>query len=216
MPERAVLVVDVRSYWHAGTGRGSGSHLDAVVARDREGFPFLPGRTLKGLLREAVARAEAWGWLEDAGGASGQPDLTRRLFGPEPGDGGGTEEGVSGGWCGLLRVGDARLPRAARAAILAAEAEDGEGLREGLFRTHFATAIDPERGTPREGTLRGMEVAVPLRLEAPVSVHPSARHVELRERWHAILERALPLVRAVGADRSRGLGRAVLTLQRTE
>lgn len=214
MPERATLVVDVRSYWHAGTGRGSGSHLDAVVARDREGFPLLPGRTLKGLLREAVARAQAWGWLGDIDDGAGQPDLTRRLFGPAPDDGGGTE-GTPGGWCGLLRVGDARLPRTVRAAILAAEAE-GEALREGLFRTHFATAIDPERGTPREGALRGMEVAVPLRLEAPVSVHPSARHVELRERWHAILERALPLVRAVGADRSRGFGRAVLSLEAVE
>jgi len=214
MPERATLVVDVRAYWHAGTGRGSGSHLDAVVARDPEGLPLLPGRTLKGLLRDATARALAWGWFDDLGVRDAEPDAVSQLFGPP------VQIEADGrrprGGCGLLRISDARLPERTRSAFRAGRASPRSGGRDpaaGLYRALFATAIDPDTGTPLEHALRGMEVAVPLRLEAQVTLHPSAAWRDLADRWHALLERALPLVRAVGAHRSRGLGRAVLRLE---
>jgi CRISPR/Cas system CMR subunit Cmr4 (Cas7 group RAMP superfamily) len=42
------------SEWHCGSGLSSGSDLDALVVKDAEGFPFIPGKTLKGLLKEAA------------------------------------------------------------------------------------------------------------------------------------------------------------------
>ena len=45
----AMLVIDIQSYWHPGTGRGSGFHLDAVTHTGADGLPLttvppLPGR----------------------------------------------------------------------------------------------------------------------------------------------------------------------------
>jgi CRISPR/Cas system CSM-associated protein Csm3 (group 7 of RAMP superfamily) len=42
------------SEWHCGSGLSSGSDLDALVIKDKDNFPFIPGKTLKGLLRDAA------------------------------------------------------------------------------------------------------------------------------------------------------------------
>ena len=42
------------TYWHCGSGLSGGSSTDALVARDDDGLPFVPGRTFKGHLREAA------------------------------------------------------------------------------------------------------------------------------------------------------------------
>jgi hypothetical protein len=55
------LKLDILSYWHAGSGRGAAALADAVVVRDDTGLPYLPGRTVKGLVRDAMDLAEAAG-----------------------------------------------------------------------------------------------------------------------------------------------------------
>jgi hypothetical protein len=184
--------VDIRSYWHPGTGRGSGFHLDAVTHEGADGLPRLPGRTLKGLLRDAIHRAETWGWKEVHAGS------TERLFGPLGREGAETA-------FGLLRVSDATLPDEV-AAYLASE--EGRKLVPGLYREHFSTAIEQKTGVAKERSLRGMRVVVPLTLEAEISTVPG---VEDLPDWRARLGAVLPLVTAVGAHRSRGFGRAVLS-----
>ena len=41
------------SDWHCGSGLASGAEADAVVIKDRNGLPYVPGKTLKGLIKEA-------------------------------------------------------------------------------------------------------------------------------------------------------------------
>ena len=38
--------------WHCGSGMAAGAELDALVIKDGRGFPYIPGKTIKGLLRE--------------------------------------------------------------------------------------------------------------------------------------------------------------------
>jgi len=40
------------TYWHCGSGESGGSSVDALVARDAKGLPYIPGKTLKGHIRE--------------------------------------------------------------------------------------------------------------------------------------------------------------------
>lgn len=40
--------------WHCGSGLAAGADLDALVVKDKEDLPFIPGKTIKGLVREAV------------------------------------------------------------------------------------------------------------------------------------------------------------------
>jgi len=188
----AVLKLDIQSYWHPGTGRGSAFHLDAVTHTGAGGLPRLPGRALKGLLRDALQRAESWGWPNLPAGS------TEALFGTKADN----ERSSSPG---LLRVSDATLPPEI-AAYLATDPE-GQNLVPGLYREHFSTAIDPESGVATGRSLRGMRVVVPLTLQARIS---EVANVPVTADWRARLTVILPLIGAVGAHRSRGFGRVRL------
>ena len=45
--------IEFYSDWHCGSGLASGAEADAVVIKDRDGLPYVPGKTIKGLVREA-------------------------------------------------------------------------------------------------------------------------------------------------------------------
>jgi hypothetical protein len=186
------LLLDIQSYWHPGTGRGSAFHLDAVTHTGADGLPRLPGRTLKGLLRDALWRAEQWAWPDVPAGSADA------LFGT-PAD----SEGAS--QPGLLRVSDAGLPEHIAAYLGGTEA--GAKLIPGLYREHFSTAINTKTGVARSRTLRGMRVVVPMMLVAHIGELPGIDNVP---DWRARLAAVLPLVTAVGAYRARGFGRARL------
>lgn len=44
--------IQLKSFWATGAGK-SGTSLDSIVLRDKDGLPYIPGRTFKGLLRDA-------------------------------------------------------------------------------------------------------------------------------------------------------------------
>lgn len=196
------LTIDIQSYWHPGTGRGQGSHVDAVAHRDTHGLPVLPGRTIKGLLRDAVTRWEAFSEETE------QPSLAEQLFGPD------ADAGEK--WPGLLRVSDAVLPPDVR-YYLKKSAEENEGennLVPGLYQTLHATAIEQKTGTAVDKSLRGIEVVIPLTLYATLDEVPNAA-CQVAD-WAERIQPALSLIQAVGAHRTRGLGRAVVVLDKSE
>lgn len=39
-------------FWHLSSGASAGPALDALVVKDSDGIPYVPGKTIKGLLRE--------------------------------------------------------------------------------------------------------------------------------------------------------------------
>lgn len=78
-----------------------------------------------------------------------------------------------------------------------------------LFVQVFSTAID-QRGVAREASLRGMQMVVPMVLNAPVELH-AGDGANPRDAWK-LLQHAAGLIQHVGAGRSRGAGRARLAL----
>lgn len=191
------LKVAISQYWHCGAGRGGGAVIDAKVQRDATGLPYVPGRHLRGLVRAACECAQEWTWPDcDA-------SLAAHLFGDRT-EGAGDRMPQPG----CLRVADATLPDGEAAWL--AHSSDGRALITGLFRNLHVTAIDQATGSAKGPNLRGIEVTVPLTLYADVELldgrTPPAGWVEQ-------LQRVLPLVTAVGAHRSRGLGRACVTLE---
>ena len=200
------------SYWHAGTGSGSGYHLDALVYTDAEGLPRLPGRTIKGVIRDAFYRAEVWGW------DGIEPNTTELLFGSHLTSLTDSEESdIHLSQPGMLRFSDAQLSAADRFHLQGAAATS---LRERLFREHFSTAIDATTGVATEHSLRGMQVTIPLQLSASVmlqSTHVTAdeqqqQRQQLLNRWPELMRRVLPLITNLGSHRHRGFGRAEVTL----
>lgn len=41
------------SEWHIGSGLGAGAEIDAQMLKDENGIPYIPGKTIKGLIKEA-------------------------------------------------------------------------------------------------------------------------------------------------------------------
>ena len=194
------LKIDVRGYWHAGTGRGGGAVVDAVVHRDPSGLPVLPGRHIKGLLRDALERAEAWNW-------DGYTGLADHLFGQR-------SERIAPGVVpnpGCLRVSDGCIDRSLAHYL---GSPNGKHHVPRLFRSLHSTAVDHETGSARDHSLRGIEVAIPLQLYARIEVITGADSPS--PDWRERLRDVLPLIDAVGAHRTRGLGRAVLSLEHDE
>ncbi len=195
------LHLDLMHYWHAGTGVGRGGHLDAVVRRDALGLPYVPGRTLKGLLRDAVRTAHAFGWYGDAD----DPEVL--LFGSDS-----RTPSTDGSTPGLLRVSDAHLPSPLKDAMKMMAPDQRVTIVAGLYREMFSTAVDMDSGTARPKSLRGIEVAVPCQLVADIEWLDDASEVRSMQ----TLRVALPLLRAVGSHRNRGYGRMRVELEGAE
>ncbi len=199
MIEAKTLRIDILDWWHCGTGIGGG-FADARIDRDPEGLPCVPGRHLKGILRDAALRAERWDALPR--------DATVELFGGDPAE---TEELDPEAprprpEPGALRVSTARLAPEVRARL-----RRDPRLRAVLTALFAQTAVDPVTGTAREKHLRRMEMTVPLELFA--EVRWIGRQVgALADCWpHLLADAVFPLVFALGADRTRGLGRVELS-----
>ena len=184
------LEFDIRDYWHTGAGHGSGRAVDDSVVRTRAGLPKVPGRTIKGLFRDAVAQCEELDQLP-AG-------TTRRLFGSALGtDRFQTEAGV-------LAFGSATLSEEWEDY---AQTKRGQRLMAGFFEELASTAVDSD-GQAVEGTLRSIEVAVPLTLNATWKTRRGGDVSAARR----ALETAAPLIRRLGKNRYRGLGRVCVSV----
>ncbi|NOZ85852.1 MAG: hypothetical protein GXP49_06250 [Deltaproteobacteria bacterium] len=205
----AVLKIDIHSYWHAGSGRGRGAEADAVVMKTRSGLPYLPGRTIKGLVRESMRLAESSGVYP---GLKGRTD---ELFGQRDSVVDSEHDKGAGRFnvrSGALRFSDARLGRTQEEHEKwesFASTNKGKELEANLFSILSSTAMD-EKGLAKNKTLRSVEVAVPLTLYAFVEPVDGTDPAE----WLNDLEKALPLLRALGSKRTRGFGRCTVTLLR--
>lgn len=215
----AEFAIEFLSYWHCGTGRGASASIDALVARDRLGLPIIPGKTLRGILRDAVRRYEALGH---------STGFELELFGSQgfvpPGEEDEDPVHQPGTQPGRLAIASAQVEAGVRDWFEQQEAlgvlhlQEVEALRATLFDTLSSTAIDDDTGTARDRSLRTIEVAVPLVLTTTINLlpgHPSSPSVgiDVENGWVGVLRGALPLIPAIGSGRTRGLGRCVISLK---
>lgn len=187
-----------------GRGDGVAGLVDQEVEHDNCGFPYLRGRTLKGLLSE---ECDNWIQVLPSAQQGNWNKIANQLFGI-PGSGIETIAQMS--------VGDACLPQTLRNAVaLQIDQEENsiEGLKpkdvlDSLTTIRRQTAIAPETGTPDRGSLRsGRVILRDLEFVAPLSfaTKPSDRYLQL------LAIGALSL-RRVGSGRNRGRGQVICRL----
>ena len=128
--------IEFFSSWHCGSGMGGGKDADFCPLLDTEGFPFVPGKTLKGLFRNA---SEV---LHDK-------DFTARIFGLE-----GIQNGQALWSNAELQAGTREYFRAAK---------NVNALKEMLHTAQYFIQID-ENGQTKDKSLRRGEYIVPLKL----------------------------------------------------
>lgn len=200
------LKFDLSSYWRVSSGKGGDALADTLVLRDANGLPVIPGRAVKGLLRDAMNLASLSGAVSGA-------SITRWFGSQLPGYSVEDEEQAqkleearyqtteSDLW-----FGSATLP--SNWTSWAREHRDSEVL-QALFAFQSATAID-EAGMAKQHSLRVSEVAVPMELRAEV------RGPDDDLSWVQDLKSCLPLLRYLGSRRNRGLGRVDVTLEESK
>ena len=125
------------SCWHCGSGLSAGADVDALVVKDKDGMPFVPGKTMKGLIREAV---ENYVFL--TGGDSTAVDETF-----------GSEADLKGS----AFFSNAALDEREQKAIVS------NGAQKFMYNKMTTTAID-ENGIAKEHSLHSLETVVPCTL----------------------------------------------------
>jgi hypothetical protein len=213
------LTLEILSYWHCGSGLGRGPALDAVVRRGRNGLPILPGKTLKGLLRDAAREAEGLGLLEQG--------TSSRLYGSDPfeEERGAEEAEATLEACryrttrGICHIGTAWPGGSQQEVACMKDWAEQPGSRlavSQLFRSLASTKID-ENGIASDKSLRSIEVVVPMTLYAELAWTGGDRAEEsetTQQNWLRWIETSLPFLRGVGGHRTRGLGRTMAKLER--
>jgi len=178
----------MKSDWHIGSGAGLPGDIDAAVNVDRDGLPFLDGKTLHDMWRDACETAvsaldPAWAaWVEWLFGS--QPDAEKTTAAPT---------------AGHVFVGTARLEPALTHKLVTRPQ-----LIDGLFGTRAAVAIDELTGTAKEGALRVTQmVRSGLNLHAEVGWEGDE---PLPVEAQAVLLAGAFLLRRIGGKRRRGAG----------
>lgn len=146
--------IEFFSNWHCGSGLAAGADVDALVIKDKNGVPYVPGRTIKGLLREAVSVL------------CEKKDITNTIFGVS-----GDEDDHQTG-CSFFA--NATLPSSEYLYIVE------QGLTSHLYQTFASTRID-ENGIAKDNTLRKIETVVPCKLEGEILNVPEGYEYLLEE-----------------------------------
>ena len=194
------LVFDIQSYWLCGTGQSERGSADETANRTSNGLPFIPGKTIKGVMKHALKEWE--GLMGDC--EENDRQLSEQLFGGGPDD----EERSAKG---ALRVGSAQLGKA-ESVILSQQSN--RALVNELYKSVSSTAVDHKTGSAKKRSLRTIEVVVPLRLEAELEwVAAGDCRDEIPADWAKTLSDALSLIQNIGAHRNRGFGRCTVSLE---
>ena len=151
-------------FWHVGSGTSAGVELDAVVIKDSDNLPYLPGKTLKGLTRQNAEILDT--------------QKAKKVFG---------EEGKN---MARSYFSDATLDAATHAYLCSKKV-----LQKQLYDKVTSTKIN-DNGVAEDKTLREIEVVVPLTL-----------YGEIETNEEAFIRDALMMIKQIGLNRNRGLGR---------
>ena len=151
-------------FWHLSSGVSAGAQMDALVVKDADGLPYVPGKTIKGLIRENV---EILNKIK-----------ADEIFGSE------------GANIASSYFSNATLDEATTNHLNA-----NPTLKKHLFDKVTSTSID-EDGLADDKTLREIEVVVPLTLNGTI---------ESKER--NLISQACSMIKEMGLNRNRGLGR---------
>ncbi len=170
------------SDWHCGSGLSAGADVDLLVVKEKNNLPYVPGKTIKGLIREAAEEimllkgAEYCTKINQIFGCSENKDQTEQ------------------GCCFFT---NATLPAFLKEEII------HNDLAQHLYRAQSSTAID-ESGLAIEFSLRRIETTIPCSLTGQILNVPDDFSNEMEE--------ALSFIKRLGHKRNRGLGRCQFTL----
>lgn len=173
--------VEFHTDWHCGSGLAAGADVDALVVKDEKGMPFIPGKTIKGLIREAVLEIRAF-----------QGKDVDKLFM----DAFGFFDNKKQKNKGCMFFSNAELKNDEYNAIVS------NNVAKFMYRGISNTAIGKD-GIVKEHSLRKMEMVVPCTLYGEILDVPDEIADEIIQ--------SFGFIKRMGQNRNRGLGRCTIT-----
>jgi len=182
--------IEFFSNWHCGSGLASGADLDELVIKDAEGLPFVPGKTMKGLLREAFGNVCSYHKKNDK-------SCMKKIFGYDNDnteDEGKTSEESKG----YAFFSNADLEKDEKDAIISRD------LIPFLYQSVTSTKIDNE-GIAANLTLRKIQTTVPCILYGHI--------YDVPEDYKELFIDAFHFIKRIGLGRNRGYGRCQISIE---
>lgn len=208
------LTISFLSYWFVSTGNEQGAYADQLALKDSEGFPYIPGKTIKGVFREAFRLAGNSGWFSDSENEHEKDNnflnvLIQAIFGHDGTVSGFSEDELHTG--GLIHVSNAELPENIKNQI--------GNSKSFLFRTIQNTAVDRETGTATNKSLRTSEVVIPFHLSTEVILDAPGDEVtgitrNDLDKIAGILPDVASIITEIGGKRRRGFGRCQCRMEK--
>jgi CRISPR/Cas system CSM-associated protein Csm3 (group 7 of RAMP superfamily) len=194
--------IEFFTYWHAGSGLSGGAYADLLVNKNKAGLPFLPGKTLKGMIRDGALM------LNEYNPRLVTTDFIHTIFGEVP-----TKVKLEDADTTPVAPGICFFSNAELSAELTAELttplNPDEYLGQYLYEVLSSTKID-ENGLAEDHTLRQMEVTIPLTLYATIEDFPDDEDSRTQ------MQHCLSAIKRMGLGRTRGLGRCQFSLLNQE
>ncbi|MBP7032651.1 MAG: hypothetical protein KBB13_08050 [Anaerolineaceae bacterium] len=194
-----ILSVSLESAGCFSIGEGTPGEVDIEIQHDENGFPFLSGKALKGLLHEEAA--ELAFALNYAGSTKDWRAVSDRVFGAP---------GSTISEQGLVKVSDLQLPADFRErinkAIQRKDIRASQVLRL-LTSKRTQTAVD-ESGAPMPETLRTLRI-----IPRETTFFGSVFYEDLDKDQEVFLYGCLRALRRAGSNKSRGLGRLCINFR---
>lgn len=170
-------------YWHASSGLSAGTDANLVVRKNNRNLPLIPGKTLKGLLREAATKVNK---LNDE---MVSEEFISRVFGW----GDDHEEEGKTAISGLCFFRNAELSGDLSEKVAA------KNQSPFLYANLSTTAIN-EKGLAKKHSLRTTEVTIPLTLYASIENFPD------QDSYLQQITYCFQWIKRMGLNRNRGLG----------
>lgn len=174
--------IEMMSEWHVGSGLDAGADADALVLKDEIKLPYIPGKTIKGLLKDSLS--------EICTVKSEYTDLVNQVFGFKNKEESSTE--------GNAYFTNAKLSETEQLEIVT------NNLSSQLYKNIASTRIK-KNGVAKEDSLRTMQVCIPLTLKGSIEteVENAKEILEKAMKWTRYL--------GVGRNRGLGRCKFSLT-----
>lgn len=184
--------IQIHSYWHCGSGLAAGADMDSLVIKDSNNLPYIPGKTIKGLVREACDEILALSDYKDM-----EQDYLR-LFGYLDSD---TKE--------EKKNTEMKKSEAFFTNATLTDKDDivTNKLQRFMYTSIAQTAIGKD-GASKEHCLRKIQIVVPCALEGQI--------IDVPESMTETVLKALKFIKNLGTNRNRGLGRCTIEGKETK
>lgn len=185
MNHKITYQIEFFNYWHAGSGLSGSTYADDIVNKTENELPFIPGKTIKGLLRDAADNINYFNkeMVSD--------EFIKNIFGAR------ADEGNTN----YLEEGKAFFSNAGLSKTLSKEIIKASFANE-LYTVISSTKID-ENGQAIKSSLRQMEVTIPLTLYG---------NIENAGQYEKEFDYCFGWIKQIGQNRNRGLGKCKFSI----